>query len=578
MLLHKNNRFAISRTIAIIVIVIILIAGGAAAYLATSPPSSSTTSSTSTTSSPTTTTSTSTTASTSSTPTAPVYGGTLTAVEEFEPGNIDPAATNTVGGLAISDNVMDTLLTYNWTTNTLVPDLASSWSISNNSLTYTFHLRQGVYFVNPSNNQTLDEFNATDVQYSWNRVLGQSNGYVFGIVGLNMSTFHIIDAYDFNVSLNAPSSAFLSTTADPVNAIIDRSVDLSHGGVVNGTVNSYMASNLVGTGPYMMTQWVKGDHITLVANPHYWGAKPYLNEIVVEYSNDPTTRLLDIKGGTVQVASIDPNLVSSLSGSPNVVVSKIGLTYNVAPVGLNVHKFPTNETLVRLAIEHAINYSYIDNNILFGFGTSYAGPIPKGMFGYNDSISPFVQNLTLAKQEMAQAGLANGNFQNGTAIPPINFVYPFDWPSGALVASEIQSDLAQIGIQVNLESATSVSYAAITALNFTDPQRPQLLAFYWTPDFNDPADYATPSAMYGWSGGYANSTIETLGTEALSTFNQTLRAQLYTNITILTNSAAPEIWTFQSVGYAVYTSNVHGILYDPLIDGYGFEWKTIWLS
>ena len=60
--------------------------------------------------------------------------------------------------------------------------------------------------------------------------------------------------------------------------------------------------------------------------------------------------------------------------------------------------------------------------------------------------------------------------------------------------------------------------------------------------------------------------------------NQTLRAHLYSEITVDTMQAAIEIWTFQSVGYAVYTSSVHGLLYSSLLDGYGFIWNTVWLS
>ena len=491
---------------------------------------------------------------------------------------MDPATSNTVAGLAIVDNVADGLVGYNWTTQQIIPRLATSWTVSPNGLTYNFTLRQGVYFVNPATNMTMDEFNATDVQYTFNRVLGQGNGYVFATAGLNMSTFHIYDPFHFSVSLNAPFAAFISTLADPYNAIIDKSVDLAHGGTVNGTVNAFMESNLVGTGPYMMTQWVKGDHITLMRNPYYWGPKPYLDRIVIDYRNDASTRLLDIKGGAVQVASIDPNLIPSLTGSSNIKVQIIGLSDNIAPIGLDVQLFPTNSTLVRLAIAHAINYSFIDSSILNGFGISYAGPIPKGLFGYNDSISPYQYNVTLAEQELAQAGYANGNFKNGTALPTITFAYPLDWPSGALVASAIQSDLSKIGLQVNIVGATDVSYGDYVSLPFNSPQRPQMLAYFWTPDFQDPADYATPSAAYGWNDGYSNPQIEKLGTEALSTFNLTLRAELYSEITDLTLQNAPIIWNYQYVGYAVYTTNVHGLIYSPLLDGYGFDWASVWLS
>ncbi|MHB8568342.1 MAG: ABC transporter substrate-binding protein [Nitrososphaerales archaeon] len=575
---------AISRIAAIGIVVILIVVAAVGAYAVVLQPKGTGLSSTSQTSSGSSSLSTSSLTSlstlTNSTQnsSSPKYGGTLIADETFEPGTIDPSTTNTVAGLAIDANVLDTLVTYNWTTKTIVPRLALNWTVSPDQLTYTFSLRQGVYFVNPTTNATTTQFNATDVQYSWNRVLPQANGYVFATAGINMSTFKIITPFEFSVSLNAPFSAFLPTIADYLNAIISSTADLAHGGVQNGTVNAWAESNLIGTGPYVMSQWVKGDHITLVRNPYYWGPKPYLNSVIIYYKNDASTRLLDIKGGAVQVANIDPNLLSQLQGSSNIAVKTIGLSDNIAPIGFNVHKFPTNLIDVRLAISHAINYSFIDQSIFDGYAIPFAGPFPKGMFGYNNSIAPYQYNLTLAKSEMAAAGFANGQFSNGSSIPPINFVYPFDWPSGGLVAGAIQSDLSAIGLQVNIEGATSVTYGDITSLNFTDPARPQMLAYFWTPDYNDPADYATPSAAYSWNGGFSNSTIEALGTQALHTSDQTQRASLYSQIQVLTMAAAPVVWTYQYVGFAVYQSNVQGLIYNPLIDGYGFEWQTVWMS
>jgi peptide/nickel transport system substrate-binding protein len=506
----------------------------------------------------------------------------------MEPANIDPAATNTVGGLAIDANVMDTLLTYNLTTNTIIPDLATAWNVSSNGLMYTFTLRQGVYFVDPATNKTLDEFNATDVQYSWTRVLHIMNGYVFQGAGLNMSTFKMINTYEFSVNLTAPYSAFLSCVADFYNSIIDPNVDMAHGGynATSGTINSFMASNLVGTGPYMMTQWVMGDHITLMRNPYYWGPRPYLNEIIINYREDPSTRFLDMKSKSVQVAEVDPDLLSGLSGVSGVVVKTIGLSLDVGTIGLDTQLFPTNNVNVRLAIEHAINYSFIDNSIFDGYAASFAGPIPMGMFGYNNSIAPYQTNITLANQEMTAAGFhvdSSGNlaFANGTELPVSTFVYPMDFGPAALLASAIQSDLAAIGFQVQIIGATSASYGSYVGngvTGFNSSSHPQMLAQYWTPDFNDPADYTASPFPYSYTNGYVNATITNLYNEAIATSNQTLRAQLYSQLTEDTMQAAISVWAFQSVGYSVYTSNVQGLQFNPLLNTYGFEWSSVWLS
>jgi peptide/nickel transport system substrate-binding protein len=483
---------------------------------------------------------------------------------------------------------MDTLLTYNLTTNALIPDLATAWNVSSNGLMYTFTLRQGVYFVNPATGTKLDEFNATDVQYSWTRVMSMMNGYVFVGAGLNMSTFKMINTYEFSVNLTAPYAAFLSCVADFYNSIIDPNVDIAHGGynATTGTVNSFMASNLVGTGPFMLKQWVMGDHMTLMANPYYWGPKPYLNEVIINYREDSSTRFLDIKSKSVQVANVDPDLLSQLSGTSGIVVKTIGLSLDVGTIGLDTQLFPTNNVDVRLAIEHAINYSFIDNSIFDGYASSFAGPIPMGMFGYNDSIAPYQTNIALANTEMSAAGYhidSSGNlaWSNGTELPVSTFVYPEDWPEAGLLATAIQSDLGAIGFQVNLIGATDASYGnyvgnGVTGFNLTS--HPQMLAQYWTPDFNDPADYTASPFPYSYTNGYTNATITNLYNEAIATSNQTLRAQYYSQITEDTMAAAISVWAFQSVGYAVYTSNVNGLLFNPLLATYGFDWQSVWLS
>jgi peptide/nickel transport system substrate-binding protein len=560
------NRLAVSRVLVAVIVIVIIAVAGAGAYFALAKPTSSST--------------------TTSSVGAPVYGGTLTADEEFEPSNIDPTSTNTEAGLAIDANVLDTLLAYNASTGQIQPSLATNYTVSPDGLMYTFNLRQGVYFVNPATNSTVDEFNATDVQYSWQRVLYMANGYVFGppIDNMNISTFKIINPYEFSVNLTAAFSAFPATVADFYNAIIDKSVDVAHGGYsTNGTINSFMANNLVGTGPYMMSQWVKGDHITLTRNPYYWGHRPYLNQIIIDYKQDPSTRLLDIKSKSVQVANIDPNLLSQLQGTSGIVLKTLGLSDNIGPIGMDVQLFPTNNINVRLAIEHAINYSFIDNNIFDGYAVSFAGPIPQGMFGYNSSIPAYQQNVTLAKQEMSAAGFnidSSGNlaYSNGTALAPINFVYPYDWPSASLVASAIQSDLANIGLQVNIIGDTSAAYSQTTSIPFNSTSHPQMLAYYWTPDFIDPADYASPIFDYNFATGYANTTIQSLYNQSIHTADSITRAHLYSEITVDTLEQAPVVWTFQTSGYAVYTSNVQGLIYNPLIDGYGYQWDTVWLS
>ena len=137
---------------------------------------------------------------------------------------------------------------------------------------------------------------------------------------------------------------------------------------------------------------------------------------------------------------------------------------------------------------------------------------------------------------------------------------------------------AAIGFQVNLVGATSSAYSVYSHYPFNSTSHPQMLAYYWTPDFNDAADYVGIPYPLTFADGFSNSTITGLITNSSNTTNQTLRAQLLSEITVDLMAQAPEVWTFQSVGFSVSTSNVQGLLYSPLLADYGFIWSTVWLS
>ncbi|MEM2538611.1 MAG: ABC transporter substrate-binding protein, partial [Candidatus Methanomethylicia archaeon] len=347
----------------------------------------------------------------------------------------------------------------------------------------------------------------------------------------------------------------------------------AHGGVVANKPNEWMNFHAVGTGPFMLKEWIMGDRIVLERNPNYWGKKPYLERVIIYYRSDPLTRVLMIKGKDVDVAQIDLGRIEDVKGTEGIIVEPIGPTFGIAVIYMDTAKFPTSDVRVRRAIVHAINYEEIIKTIYKGFGVRYQGPIPKGMPGYNESIEPYRYDPDLSKALLAEAG-----FPDGKGLPTITFMYPLDFPEAALTAQAIQADLAKVGISLDLISATRSTYIALRDLPLNDPKRPELIGMFWTPDyfFEDGYTYIVGTEWTKKRTGYENLQVKEWTKEASAEINATKRLELYSKITRKIQEDAVFIWLVQVEAFVVRRYEVQNLYFDPVLTP-GYQWQSVWL-
>ena len=253
--------------------------------------------------------------------------------------------------------------------------------------------------------------------------------------------------------MTQPYSAFLATLATMTASIVNPNVVEAHGGVAANSTNAWMDSNAAGTGPFILQEWIKGDHLTLARNPLFWGTPPQLEKVIMYYKTSVQTRLLDIKSGFAQIAVVDVNHVQDVQGVEGIVVESIGLSQHIDFVYMNVKTFPFNNTLLRRAVVHAINYDAIQAGINRNLTSRYVGPFAHGQEGYDETMQPYTYDPELAKQLLAQAG-----YPEGKGLPTITYMYYSRDASVALIAQEIQQDLANIGINVNLLGVSFSTY------------------------------------------------------------------------------------------------------------------------
>ena len=509
------------------------------------------------------------------TPTQTATGPTTLVVDKAnELQSVDPAFDYEYAGWEVIANLYQTLITYDHADSTkYVGLLATSWTASSDGLVYTFKLRQDVKFSNG------DQFDANAVKYSFDRVLkmNQPPSWILS-QSLTLDSVKVIDQYTVEMHLTQPYSAFLATLCTMVAEVVDPAVVEAHGGVVPNATNPWMDSNAIGTAPFMLQEWIKGDHLTLARNPNYWGDPPKLEKVILYYKTSVQTRLVDLKSGFAQIAIVDINHVQDVTGVEGIQLQNLGLAEHIDFLYFNTQTFPFNNTLLRRAVVHAINYDAIMSGINHNLTVRYVGPFANGLEGYDTSFNPYTYDPDLAKQLLAQAG-----YPGGQGLPAITYLYYSRDASVALIAQEVQQDLANIGINVNL---LGVSFSTYIDKCLAGPKGvPEMGWTEWYMDYLSPDDFVVPFANpdfppVGWNPAYySNPSVTQLYLAAPYNLDPAQRVAMYKQITQIMYDDAPYAWLGQFTSYYVFRSNVHGIYNNVVLSpANSLDYSTIYLT
>ena len=488
--------------------------------------------------------------------------------------SVDPAFDYEYAGWEVIANVYQPLVTYDHVDSSkFVGVLAQNWTVSPDGLTYTFKLRQGVKFSNG------DPFDANAVKYSFDRVIKMNQPPSWILTqSLTLDNIKVIDPYTIELHLTQPYAAFLATLSTMVASIVDPAVVEAHGGVVANATNPWMDSNVVGTSPFILQEWIKGDHLTLARNPNYWGDPPKLDKVIMYYKTSVQTREVDLKSGFAQIAIIDINHVQDVTDVEGIQIQSLGLSQHIDFLYFNTKIFPFNNPLLRRAVVHAINYDAIMSGINHNLTVRYTGPFDSGLEGYDSSIQPYNYDPTMAKQLLAQAG-----YPEGQGLPTITYMYYSRDASVALIAQEVQQDLANVGINVDL---LGVSFSTYVDKCLAGPKGvPEMGWTEWYMDYLSPDDYVVPFANpsfppVGWNPAYySNADVTKLYTQAPYILDPNQRVAMYRQITQIMYDDAPYAWLGQFTSYFVFRSNVHGIYNNVILSpANSLDYSTIYLT
>lgn len=379
----------------------------------------------------------------------------------------------------------------------IVSSLCESHMVSDDGLTYTFTLKDGIIFSN-GNALTAD-----DVQYTFERLLtagGVNDDIPLEVVGAEalqngeadtLEGFAVIDDTHFSITLNTANAGFLAELTSPAMSIVDKET-------VESVANFGLScEDTVGTGPYKVTEWVVNDHFTLEYNDKYWGEVPSVKKAIVSIIPDPSTQNLMYQNGELDIIdleALDSSIVEATYKAQYadklVVSSRVGLTY----FALNENNQYLSDVNVRKALQMAVDADTIVSSIYAGNAMVENGIIPKGVWGFNKDLTRSAYDPEGAKALLADAGYADGE---------ISFELSMDSSASSnlqLVYQVVQQNLQSIGINAGIKSYDESSWLDLRKSGEMDS-----FIATWTMDYNDPANI-----MYTFFGSAAKTRIRSL--------------------------------------------------------------------
>ncbi|WP_300938413.1 ABC transporter substrate-binding protein [Corynebacterium stationis] len=332
----------------------------------------------------------------------------------------------TTGGAAIPaalmDNVYETLVTIDPESGNIIPHLASSWDVSGDATTYTFHLRDDVYFSNG------DKFSAETAKFSIDYVLNEwSNGIASQMAPVKAA--EVQDEHTLKVTLEQPSQSWLWNMSTAVGAM------MSPGGI------DKLATEPVGTGPYQLRQFSTGEFIALKPNPNYWGA-PAASAVTISFYPDALSSLNALQAGQVDVvwSMQTPELLNTL---PEEFDVEVGTTNGEILLSMNNNAAPFDDPRIRQAVAYGVDRAALNEVIWEGLAEDTGGqPVPPTDPWFSEK--NFYEFDPARAQELMREAGAEGTKLTLT-IPTVPY---------AQIASELlYSQLTEIGFDVTLESA-----------------------------------------------------------------------------------------------------------------------------
>jgi peptide/nickel transport system substrate-binding protein len=412
---------------------------------------------------------------------------------------------------------------------TVVPTLAESWDVSEDGLTYTFHLQQGVTFHDGT------PFTAADVAWSISEAIGPDSKSARKNDLLVITDIAQPDEQTVELTLSRRSQSLLFNLAS-VTVVKDGDKELT-------------SDN--GTGPYSLVEWTQGDHLTIARNPDYWGEQPKNEGVTFRFFKDTTALNNALLTGDLDlvIAEDSPDQLLQFEGNDDFTITE-GTSTTKQLWAFNDREAPFDDVRVRQALYTALDRERILDTVWDGYGQVIGSMVPPTDPWYIEDLSDaHAYDPEAAKALLAEAGVSDLE---------ITVDYVAGEPSDT-IAQLIQTDLADVGVTLTLNPIDDATwYQKI----YTDHDFETTIMGHVNP--RDVVWYANPDFYWG----YDNADVQQWVADADAATSEEEQVELLTQVNQTIGEEAATAWLYLDPQIRVARSEISGFPVDQVTESF----------
>ncbi len=549
---------------------------------------------------------------------------------------LDPVQAYDTASGQIIENVYENLYGYAGESVTdYEPRLATDYTVSDDNMTFTYTLRDGVTF------HSGNAFSCKDVEYSFQRALvvnpADSGSWILmepltgyysdantelgeGATDQQYADFYATidgsvecpdgpDGLTVVFNLVQEDPAFFAKTLFYAAAIVDSQWAIDNG-AWDGTEatwrdwigmdlrEGYLQTNMSGTGAYKLINWATGDRVVAEANEDYWGGAPAIKNVQVQVVEDQAARILALQQGDADYVSLDRSGLTQLQGSAgvkvqdaatdpalgwsSVTVNAVFLNQNVTAenndnVGsgqLDGQGIPADfftDLNMRQCFAYAFDYDAYISQVLLGQGTKLTMALPPSYLGYDPEVPTYNFDMAAA-QQACQAAWDGQVWETGFQL---TIAYNTGNTERQAVAEIIKQNLEFLNpkFRINVRNIAWPDYLDLRGQNLLP-----VSVVGWVPDYADPDNYIhtfyAEGGYYADQSSFVNDEITALDQEARTTFDEARRIELYSQIGNLGYEQAPFVLLPSGVPFLATSESLQGTYINPMYSG-NYLWKDL---
>ncbi|MCO4316987.1 ABC transporter substrate-binding protein [Phyllobacterium sp. 21LDTY02-6] len=446
----------------------------------------------------------------------------------------------------------------------IVADLAESWTVSDDGLTYTFKLKQGLKFASGN------PLTAEDVAYSFERAIKLDKSPAFILTQFGLKPDNVAEkakatdpsTFVFTVDQAYAPSFVLNCLTSTVASVVDKKLILEH--VVNDDFgNAWMKTAYAGSGPMKIRDWRANEIIVLERNDNYYGEKAPLTRVIYRHVKESAAQRLLLEKGDIDIArNLEPNDLEQVTKNSDIttVSAPKGTIYYFS---LNQKNENLAKPEVRQALKYLVDYDAIGEKLIKGIGEIHQTFLPKNILGQLDE-KPFKLDVAKAKELLEKAGLKDGF----TVTMDVRNNQPVTG-----IAESVQQSFAQAGVKLEIIPGDGKQTLTKFRARTHDMYIGQWGVDYWDPHSNaetftsnpDNADTGTNKTL-AWRNAWDVPELTKETRQALLERDPEKRATMYQDLQRKVLETSPFVMLFQQIEVAGVRANVKNLKLGPSFD------------